>query len=285
MLYLILAIITSSSIFVIFKLFPRYRIQLLQAITVNYITAASMGFFIDRANYHFNTLLQQEWMPFAIIIGIVFIFTFQLFAFSSQTAGVAITAVSSKVSVVIPVLIGVLLYANETLNILKVVGLLLAILSFLLVFYKNNNIKINPRFMFLPVILFLANGFNDTIMAYSQRQHAGESTIVFISCVFLTSMIIGLVMLIIRLIFYKEKILLRNILAGIILGIFNFLSTYYFFKGVAKIESAVFFPVLNTGIVALSALSGILFFKEKFNLINWIGIITAIATIILIAIS
>ena len=157
-------------------------------------------------------------MPFALIIGTVFIFTFQLFAFSSMTAGVAITAVSSKVSVVIPVLIGVLLYANETLSILKVVGLLLAILSFLLVFNNNTNMKINPRFMFLPIILFLANGFNDTIMAYFTTT-CGKDTIVFISCVFLTSMIIGLIMLIVRLIFYKEKIFLRNILAGILLAL------------------------------------------------------------------
>ncbi len=285
MLYLIFAILTSTAIFVIFKLFLRYRIDLVQAIAVNYIAAAALGFYIDRDNYHFNTLLQQEWMPFAIIIGILFIFTFQLFAFSSQTAGVAITAVSSKVSVVIPVLVGVLIYANETLSIFRVIGLVLAIVSFLLVFQNNNNMKINPRFMLLPITLFLANGFNDTIMTYSQRNHAGESTIVFISCVFLTSMIIGIIWVLIRFIMYKEKIVLRNIIAGIILGIFNFLSTYYFFKGVAHIESAVFFPVLNTGIVSLSALTGVFFFKEKFNLINWIGIVTAIVTIILIAIS
>ncbi len=285
MLYLIFAIITSTAIFVIFKLFQRYRIDLVQAIAVNYIAAAALGFFIDRDNYHFNTLLQQEWMPFAIIIGILFIFTFQLFAFSSQTAGVAITAISTKISVVIPVLVGVLIYTNETLSIFKIIGLVLAIVSFLLVFQNNKNMKINPRFMLLPITLFLANGFNDTIMTYSQRNHAGESTIVFISCVFLTSMIIGIIWVLIRYILYKEKILIRNINAGVILGIFNFLSTYYFFKGVDKIESAVFFPVLNTGIVSLSALTGVFFFKEKFNLINWIGIVTAIVTIILIAIS
>ena len=285
MLYLILAILTSTAILVLFKIFPRYRIQLLQAITVNYITAASLGFFIERNNPQITSITQQEWLPFAILIGCIFIFTFQLFAFSSQTAGVAITAISSKISVVIPVLIGVLIYANETLSVFKIIGLILAIVSFLLVFNNNANIKINPRFIFLPIILFLVNGFNDTIMTYSQRTHAGENTMIFIACIFFTSMLIGLVWVSLKLIIFKEKILFRNIIAGVLLGIFNFLSTYYFFKGVDKIESAVFFPVLNTGIVVLSALSGIIFFKEKFNLINWIGIVTAIATIILIAIS
>jgi len=285
MLYLILAILTSTAILVLFKLFPRYRIQLLQAITVNYITATSLGFFIERNNPQIASITQQEWLPFAILIGCVFIFTFQLFAFSSQTAGVAITAVSSKISVVIPVLVGVLIYANETLSVFKIIGLILAIVSFLLVFNNNANMKINPRFIFLPIILFLVNGFNDTLMTYSQRTHAGENTMIFIACIFFTSMVIGLIWVSLKLIIFKEKILLRNIIAGILLGIFNFLSTYYFFKGVDKMESAVFFPVLNTGIVVLSALSGIVFFKEKFNLINWIGIVTAIATIILIAIS
>jgi drug/metabolite transporter (DMT)-like permease len=283
MFFLFLSIITSTAILVLFKVFPRYDIHILQAIVVNYITAASLGFAIQWNSFTLHTVVNETWLPYAIVIGCIFILTFQIFAFSSQTAGVAITAISSKISVVIPVFIGAFLYANESLSVLKILGLVFAIVSFLLVFNNNANFKINPRFIFLPIILFLANGLNDSMMTYAQRKFDGFNTMLFVSCIFFFSLLIGVIWLIINYLIYKQKLLSRNIIAGIVLGIFNFLSTYYFFRGVSVVESAVFFPILNVGIVSTSALTGFFVFKEKLNLINWIGILLAMGTIVFIA--
>jgi len=49
------------------------------------------------------------------------------------------------------------------------------------------------------------------------------------------------------------------------------------------LQSSVLYPINNMGIVGISALFGILIFKEKINLINFIGILLAIAAIALIA--
>lgn len=283
MLYLILSILTSTLILISFKIFIKYDINILQSIVVNYITASTLGFLIQWNAFTVTEVVHQNWFPYAIVIGCIFIFTFQIFAFSSQTAGVAITAISSKISVVIPVFIGAFLYANESLSLMKILGLIFAIVSFLLVFSNNANMKINPRFIFLPVILFLANGLNDTMMTFAQRKFAGFNTMLFISCIFFISLIIGVIWLIVNYIVYKQQIKFRNIIAGLILGILNFLSTYYFFKGVERVESAVFFPILNTGIVSLSAITGFFIFKEKLIATNWIGILIAMGTIILIA--
>ena len=152
MFYLTLAILTSTAILVLFKIFPKYDIHILQAIVVNYVTAAALGFAIQWNSFSVNTVIHENWFLYAIVIGCVFIMTFQVFAYSSQTVGVAITAISSKISVVIPVFVGALLYANESLSLLKILGLEFAIVSFLLVFNNNANFKINPRFIFLPII-------------------------------------------------------------------------------------------------------------------------------------
>lgn len=283
MIYLILTILTSTAILILFKVFIKFDIHILQSIVFNYITATSLGFLIQWNSFTINDVIQQNWLPYAILIGCIFILTFQIFAYSSQTAGVAITAISSKISVVIPVFIGAFLYANESLSLIKILGLVFAIISFLLVFSKNANMKINPRFIFLPIILFLANGLNDTMMTYAQRKFAGFNTMLFVSCIFFFSLIIGIIWLTINYFTLNQKIRFKNIIAGVILGIFNFLSTFYFFKGVESIESAIFFPVLNTGIVSLSAIIGFFVFKEKLNTTNWIGIFIALGTIIFLA--
>ncbi len=283
MLYLILTILTSAGILMLFRVFVKYDIHILQSIVVNYITASMLGFAIQWNSFTVAEIVNQNWLPYAMVIGCIFIMTFQIFAYSSQTAGVAITAISSKISVVIPVFIGAFLYANESLSLMKVLGLVFAIISFLLVFSNNANMKINPRFIFLPIILFLANGLNDSMMTFAQRKFAGFNTMLFVSCIFFFSLVIGIIWLVVNYLVLKQKLQLKSVLAGILLGILNFLSTYYFFKGVETIESAIFFPVLNTGIVSLSALIGYFVFKEQLNKINWLGIVIALGTIVFIA--
>ncbi len=283
MLFLILTILTSAGILMLFRVFVKYDIHILQAIVVNYITASLLGFAIQWNSFTVTEVVNQNWLPYAMLIGCIFIMTFQIFAYSSQTAGVAITAISSKISVVIPVFIGAFLYANESLSLMKVLGLVFAIISFLLVFSNNANMKINPRFIFLPIILFLANGLNDSMMTFAQRKFAGFNTMLFVSCIFFFSLVIGVIWLVVNYLVLKQKLHYKNIIAGILLGILNFLSTYYFFKGVETVESGVFFPVMNTGVVSLSALTGYFVFKEKLNRINWFGIVIALGTIVFIA--
>lgn len=283
MLFLILTILTSAGILMLFRVFVKYDIHILQAIVVNYITASLLGFAIQWNSFTVAEVVNQNWLPYAMVIGCIFIMTFQIFAYSSQTAGVAITAISSKISVVIPVFIGAFLYANESLSLMKVLGLVFAIISFLLVFSNNANMKINPRFIFLPIILFLANGLNDSMMTFAQRKFAGFNTMLFVSCIFFFSLVIGVIWLVVNYLVLKQKLHYKNIIAGILLGILNFLSTYYFFKGVETVESAVFFPVMNTGVVSLSALTGYFVFKEKLNRINWFGIVIALGTIVFLA--
>ena len=98
-------------------------------------------------------------------------------------------------------------------------------------------------------------------MTFAQRKFNGFNSMLFVSCIFFFSLIVGVCWLIINYIVLRQKLLFRNIIAGILLGIFNFLSTFYFFKGVAIVESAVFFPVMNTAIVCLSIFCGYFIFK------------------------
>ena len=81
----------------------------------------------------------------------------------------------------------------------------------------------------------------------------------------------------------RKPLLYRNIIAGIILGLINFGSTFYILKAMGIFKSSVVFPITNAGIVSLSALIGYFFFREKLKLVNWIGIGLAIIAIIMIA--
>jgi drug/metabolite transporter (DMT)-like permease len=288
MINILLALLFSTLIMVTFKLFDRFRIDTLQAITFNYLVAVVSGVVSYKGALSPAGFFSMPWFQNGLLIGCFFIAVFFVFATSSRRVGIAITAVSSKMSVVIPVLAGVFLLKNDHLTIIKVIGIILALIAFYLTFKKKEKINLSKGYFVLPVLLFLGNGTNDTLMSYTSFTHQtnqlGHTTPLLI-VVFTTALLIGSAIMLGRYIIYRKGIQGRNVIAGIILGLFNYLSTYYFFRSLNIYPNSVFFPVFNAGIVSLSAITGFLVFREKLRVINWIGIVAAILAIIVIALA
>ena len=82
------------------------------------------------------------------------------------------------------------------------------------------------------------------------------------------------------------RIDIKNIIGGIVLGVPNYFSVYFLVEALRSgmLESSGIFTVNNVAIVMLSTLVGILLFKEKLIVKNWIGIIIAVVSILLITI-
>lgn len=282
MIYLISTILFSTAIVISFRLFTHFRIDNLQAITVNYLVAAVMCLLFFNGPVAFSEIPLRSWFPYAGLIGFTFILVFLVFALSAQKAGIAVTSVSSKMSVVIPVSVGIMAYA-EPLNAFKLTGIIASLLAFYLTFRKKQEQRIDKRVLILPVLLFLGNGANDTLTKHAQMFHVGDETLLFLGTVFLSSMVIGSVILLSKSMKNKQPILGRNLLAGLWLGFLNFFSSYFFLLSLGIFESSVFFPVFNVSIVSLSALAGFFFFRERLSPINWAGIALALCAILLIA--
>jgi drug/metabolite transporter (DMT)-like permease len=285
MIFLVLTILQSTAIFVVMKLFNRFRIDNWQAITVNYIVASSFGFIIYKGDITAGGIMAKEWFEFALILGVTFIGTFYIFALSSQKVGVALTSVASKMSVVIPVLLGLWLLPHEKVSILAGIGLVVALLAFYLTLGSGSNRSFPKQYVIFPLLLFLGNGINDILMKYTEHHHVVDNNdlVLFLSVIFVASLLVGFSITLTRYFKSKFKISFRNIVAGAILGLLNFGSTYYILMSMGVYESSVVFPVANAGIVSLSALTGFLLFREKLKLQNWIGILLALLAILLIA--
>lgn len=284
MIYLISAILISSSLFVIFKLFTRFRINTFQAITFNYLIASIFGFMFLTSNVNILTLFSESWFYLAVIEGILFISVFVLFGISSQKVGVAVTAVASKMSVVLPIIAGILIYHDSVLF-TKILGITIALLAFYLSFRKNKSMSTISRFTFLPLLLFVGNGLVDTLLKVAEHFYLQDDKGYFVTIIFLTAMVIGFAITLYKVIVHKEKIELKNLIGGSFLGIFNILTTYFMVLALAYMESSRMFPILNAGIVSTTALVGVFLFREKLSLINWMGIILSIFAIILISLN
>lgn len=285
MIPLLLSILSSSVLMVIFKYFAQFEVKTFQAITVNYFVAASLGFLLSPIVFVPSAIVSASWLPSALIIGCVFIAMFYIMAISSQKVGVAITSVSNKMSLVIPVVAGVVLY-SESLVGLKLIGVITALVAVVLVTFPDKKLNIEPKYLILPLVIFAGSGFLDTFFKYVEtHQIQSDEIAVFSASLFLVAAIVGTTVLIGSRILTGEVLETKSIVAGFALGIPNYFSIHFLLMALnlPNMESTMVFPINNTGIVLLSTLLAILLFKERLTKLNWVGIVLAVLSILLIA--
>ncbi len=284
MLYLVATTLLSAAIFVVFKLFKKFRIDNLQAIVANYLAASATALWIYSGEVQLSSFINASWFPFSLLIGGAFIGVFFLFALSSQKAGIAITAVSSKMSVVIPAIAGFIIFQEQG-SLLKIFGIILGLLAFYLALKKEKQekIKVSWQVFLLPVLLFVGTGLNDLMMKIAEHNYVSDDLLLLLASIFMVALVIGSSVLVFRLRSPGYNLNLRNFIAGFILGLINFGSTYFLFMSMAWFDNSVLFPIRNTGVVVLTALIALFFFGERLTQTNWIGIGIAILAIIMIA--
>ncbi|MEZ4779627.1 MAG: EamA/RhaT family transporter [Flavobacteriaceae bacterium] len=288
MISLLFSILASTIILVVFKLFERFRIHNFQAIVVNYLVAGTFGFVMQSDAGKIAALPQFSWFYYALALGSFFITIFFLMALTTQRSGLSVVSVATKMSVVIPILFG-LLYYHESLGIFKGLGILLALVAVYLTSIKNKHgITIQKKNLIYPLLVFLGSGIIDTGIKFLEEAFvAPEDVAVFSSVLFYAAGSMGLVALLYQKLKGTLHFEAKSIIGGIALGIPNFFSVYCLVGALRSdfMESSGIFTVNNIGVVMLSTFVAIIAFKEKLIPKNWLGILLAIASIVLIALS
>ncbi|HCI57357.1 MAG: DMT family transporter [Bacteroidetes bacterium] len=279
-----MAVLFASLLFVILKLFARYKISNIHALTYNYFTAGICYTLYSKQTFSSIAGFVASYFPYYLLSGCLFIGVFYLTALSSQKNGVASTTIASKMSLVIPALLAVYLY-NETFSLLKTIGLLMA-LSAVYLSARGSNPESSESGWKLPLLVFAGAGLVDASIKYTQHvftDNAGSSG--FLSLVFFSAAIIGSFVLL----FKKNKSIggnkFSNIIAGIILGFFNFISLYYMIAALQEFheDSGKAFIIINSGVVLLNFLLSVILFQEKKNTQSRVGVTLAVAAIIILS--
>lgn len=279
MIYLLLSIVASTLIFVLFNLFHIYKVTTVKAIVINYITAFTFGFLVFQVyQNHFS----YTELGLATGLGILFFTLFNVMGLTTQKFGVTIASISTKMSLIFPVLIGSFIY-NDSLNLFQWIAVGLAIISIWMVNYQKGS-KQSTSQRYLPVILFIGSGVLDSLVDLASRFVIESNNESFSTLIFGSAAIVGLSFLGLKRNLKFEK---KELIGGFTLGIINFFSIYLILEALdhAFITRSLIFPINNVSIIAFSALLGFWIFKEQKTKLNWGGVFVALCSILLFAFS
>lgn len=319
MLYLAGAIIFGSLFSIIFKLCQNFKIDTRKVILFNYITAAIATWIpiglrlIGGKSGVTDFSLPAASCGFALFQGFMFVLGFSIMDRSIWRSGVALTTVSARASLILPVIFGWLLLSQPAPAWLPV-GIVLVALALIVLPAENESHdrallsdKTDARRRRLTelalVVVFLCYGVSDFCLKLAQ--HSVEANLPegaaldshldsLMGLIFLSASVFSAVICLLpgpqdRLKSIKQENVerhrlsgtVRSIVGGVALGAANLLCTSCSLRALSILPTGTYYPIYNIGIVIVATVAGVLCFKEKIKWPQVVGIVLSILAIFL----
>lgn len=282
MFYIVLSIICSVSVGALLKFSKRYSFDIIQVIAVNYILALGLCYI----TFQPDVSVVNSSSPWKIYIGLAILLpsVFLLLASSIKHIGIVKTDIAQRLSLFIPILAAYFIF-KENFTTLKLMGLIVGFPAIFLTLSKKQSDTQENRWIF-PVLVLLGFGIIDILF----KQIALEKSIPYTTSLFIVfcgALALALCFTIYSVFIKKNLIQWKNIIIGAFLGILNFGNILFYLKAHKAFSEnpSTVFAAMNLGVIVLGSLVGIIAFKEKVTLKNYIGIVLALGSIVLITLS
>ena len=282
------------------------KIDCNQVILFNYVTA----FVATTVSILFRLLsgraapadfsLQPLSYALAFFVGVLFFLGFALMDRSVWRSGVALTTVSARASLILPVILSWLLLYQPEPEWLPV-GIVLASLALIVLPAENEkheNVQLTAktdsqrrrRAVILLLTVFLCYGVSDYSLKVAQHSveinmKEGMLSDTFLdtltAVIFFSASLLSLLWCLATGSFRKNPAGWRSLLGGVVLGVVNLLGTSSSLRALSVMSTNLYYPLYNIGIVLVATFVGVFFFKEKLKWVQYVGIALSILAIIL----
>lgn len=279
MALVILSAVLQAMLFLLFRIFEKRRIALMPAIAVNYLVATASGMTVGSPWRLVD--LEELWLPSAGI-GILFVIVFFLTGHTAQRAGVAASAVASKMSVVLTVIFAVLVH-QERPGLLGWTGLAFATTGVALASWTTGPQGARSQWL-LPLLLFIGTAGVDISINAVQRgmlSPATEAVFPTLCTAFAGSLAFAI------LVARRSIGALRTPsvwIGGALLGVLNYAALYFVVKALAHsgLMASAVFPLISIGVILIGTAGSIFLFGERLTRSQFAGIGFAVVALVLL---
>lgn len=290
MIYLILSILSASIISIAIRFSKNHVKNKVMMFLTNYVVCMICAIFFLT---NIDSIPKEElsfpiW--FGIIMGFFYLVTFLFYEFNIRKNGVILSNIFSKLGTIIPVIV-TFVFFNEAPKPLKIIGIVLAVIAVVIMNLelkkkpveleedenKKEDTTINVAYIFL-ILFFLLSGIADSTTTVFNHMSIPELNGFFLLFVFGSAFIFALILLIIK----HEKISIYDILFGLVIGVPNYFSSFFTLKALETVPAQIVYPTFCVGTIMIVTLFGVLAFKERLKLKDYIGILIIIAALILL---
>ncbi|MBE6943786.1 MAG: hypothetical protein E7453_05945 [Ruminococcaceae bacterium] len=276
MVYLLLAVLSSSMISIIMRVSSGKIKANLSMLATNYFVCALLG-----AGYAgFNLLMPQTqgfsvtlWL--GIISGVLYLGGFVLFQANTNKYGIVLSSVFMKLGLLVPIIASVLIF-NEMPTVIQIAGFCIAVFAIILINRREGNTE--QSFGFGLILSLLLSGGADVMAKFFDVSAPGSLSSQYLFYTFGTAFALCIVLVISK----EERPGFKELLYGTLIGIPNFFSAKFLVASLAELPAVVVYPTFSVGTLLIVTLAGVAVFKERLRKVQWASLSGIIVALILL---
>ena len=315
-LYLLLKVASAVGMGLALKRADARSLERLPLIRANYAVAAIVGFLASVALGQTN--ISSSAALLAAVTGILFVAGLLVWTRAIQAAGLALSVVAMRTAVVIPLLAAAVIW-HERPSLLELIGSAVALLALSLVLSEVARTKGGDRTE-LPdktepipgpedtparksgrqgedvppgrrgaapvfassllwlLLLFVADGLVMVPALVFRNEMPLTETMPFQTLIFVAAFAVTSVLYYLR----PPRLSPETLKWGALLGAANFGNYLFLVLALSVLPGLVVYPAIAAGEVGLTAVAGVVIWKEKVGVRSWLGIALAVLALVLI---
>lgn len=233
--------------------------------------------------------IDENMLKYALPYGVCFTVTTLFTMLAVSTGDLSLTGLFISFSLIIPTLYGII-FLNDSVTVWFYIGLLLFFACLILTNVKfggKNKTEKKPvslKWIIYVALAAVSNGFTSLLQTAHQKSTGGK----FGSEFMIISLAFACVVFAVVVLFSERKkidasavsVIPLGAIVGVLVGLLNYLVML--FTGQNLLPVAVFFPVISGGTLIVTFAFGYFFYKEKYDIYQYIGILCGLISVILL---
>ncbi|MEA1976149.1 MAG: SMR family transporter, partial [Bacillota bacterium] len=277
----ILAILSSSSIAIGFKISSNYNLNKYSVAMANYFMAFIISIYLLLKDY--NIIIMKSSLSeffkisvLGILTGVLFFLSFILYQMAIKKHGASITSMFVKLGILIPMIISIVLW-KEYPTTIQSFAILASIGSIIIV---NLNFK-KEKLIHLKIILislFFIGGMAEFANKIFQKYFLIHNKSLFLFFVFISALLLNILLVLKR----KIKINKKELIGGSLIGIFNLSSSFFLIESLMYLKTSIAFALFSSISMSIIIIVSTLFFEERLKEKDLIAVIITFISLIII---
>ena len=275
MIYLILAIASSSAISLMLRFSKGKTSGEISVLVINYLVCVVVAVSEVSGNVFPAVDTLKPALLMGVICGILYLVSFLLYQFNIQRNGVVLSSVFMRLGLLVPMVVSVFLF-KEIPTALQIAGAAVAIAAIVMINTGGERSASGLK-LSLPLLL-IAGGSGDTMSKVFERYGDPALSGQFLCYTFSVSLIFCFLLMLYK----KERIGAGDLLFGALVGVPNYYSAKFLLKALGYMPAVIAYPTNSVATIAVVSLGGVLLFKERLDKRQWCAVAAIVAALVLL---